>query len=275
MPVNKYLGQAQGLKVTLLSVLAIALLVLGAVLVNNFINGSESMNTLLVSPWLMIGAGFSLGLVHALDADHVMAVSALSNGKKISFFTTIRYCLKWALGHGAVLMLAGVLLFGLGFELPESLLGLAEASVGVLLIVIGVFCIVRIRKQKLELHVHKHGDVTHAHWLAPENGKNKSHETHAPTMVGMLHGLAGSAPALALVPLISQGASSSEQLGLAMLYLLVFSFGVLLAMALFGLGLGAAQQKLKTLNIRFFQWSQYFIAMGSIVLGSFWLSQTL
>lgn len=232
-------------------------------------------DTALISPWIMIAAGFSLGLVHALDADHVMAVSALSNRKNVSFLTTISYCFKWALGHGAVLLLVGILFFGLGFEVPESLLGFAEASVGVLLVVIGIFCLMRIRKQKLSLEVHQHGEVTHAHWLINDKSTSKSHDAHAPTMVGMLHGLAGSAPALALVPLITEGGGVSGQLGLAMVYLIVFSFGVLLAMALFGLGLGAAQQKLQRVNAQFFQWSQYLIASGSIVLGGFWVSQSL
>jgi cytochrome c biogenesis protein CcdA len=79
---------------------------------------------------------------------------------------------------------------------------------------------------------------------------------------------------LALVPLVSQG-EVSEQLGVAAVYLVVFSLGVVLAMAFFGLGLGFAQQKLQTFNTRFFQWSQYVIASGSIILGGFWLSQTL
>jgi hypothetical protein len=237
-------------------------------------SSSEVMNTALISPWVMIGAGFSLGLVHALDADHVMAVSALSNRKKVSFLTTISYCLKWAMGHGAVLLSVGLLFFGLGFELPVSVMSIAEASVGVLLILIGLFCLVRIRKQKLRLHVHQHGDVRHTHWLEQGDSKSKNHEAHTPTMVGMLHGLAGSAPALALVPLASQGAVS-EQLGFAVIYLIVFSIGVLLAMALFGLGLGFAQQKLQAFNIRFFRWSQYLIASGSILLGGFWLSQSL
>jgi len=261
-------------KVLFVSSLFVSILFTGSVFASSLFASSELMSSALISPWVMIGAGFSLGLVHALDADHVMAVSALSNRKKVSFLTTISYCLKWALGHGAVLMLVGLLFFGLGFELPESLLSVAEASVGVLLIVIGVFCLVRIRKQKLRLHVHQHGDVTHTHWLVQGDSKSKNHEAHTPTMVGMLHGLAGSAPALALVPLVSQGAAS-EQLGLAVVYLIVFSLGVLLAMALFGLGLGFAQQKLQAFNTRFFQWSQYLIATGSIVLGSFWLSQSI
>ena len=223
---------------------------------------------MLVSPIAMIAAGFTLGLVHALDADHVMAVSALSN-RKASVLKTIGYCLRWAMGHGAVLLLIGGLFFGLGFQLPESLQVFAEASVGVLLIVIGLFCLIRIRKQNLQLHIHRHGDVVHTHWHA------KEHDTHAPTMVGMLHGLAGSAPALALVPVLSHDISTQGQLGLAAGYLIVFSFGVLLAMGLFGLGLGLMQNKLQTLNARIFRWSQYFIALASIVFGGFWLSQSL
>ena len=263
----------------LISMSLLSLLFSGSVIASNLVASPELINTTLISPWVMIGAGFSLGLVHALDADHVMAVSALSNRKQVRFLTTISYCLKWAAGHGAILLLVGLLFFGLGFEIPENFLGLAEVSVGVLLIAIGVYCLVRIRKQKLSLKVHQHGDVTHAHWLVQDSSasksKSKSHDTHAPTMVGMLHGLAGSAPALALVPLVSKGASSAEQLGLAIAYLVVFSLGVLLAMALFGLGLGAAQKKLEAFNTRFFQWSQYLIASASIVLGGFWLSQSI
>ncbi|MFT5718545.1 MAG: hypothetical protein ACJAWS_002582 [Oleiphilaceae bacterium] len=261
--------------VTFISVIFLSVLFSGSLLANSLLANPEILSASVISPWVMIGAGFSLGLVHALDADHVMAVSALSNQKNVGVFKTVSYCLKWAAGHGAVLMLVGLLFFGLGFELPASLLSVAEASVGVLLIVIGVFCLVRIRKHKLKLHVHQHGDVTHTHWLAQDNSKTKNHETHAPTMVGMLHGLAGSAPALALIPFVSQGASPSEQLGVAVIYLIVFSIGVLLSMALFGLGLGAVQQKLRGFNIQFFQWSQYLIAVASIVLGGFWLSQSL
>jgi len=260
--------------VAFISMIFMSILYSGSAFASSLFASSELMRAGLISPWVMIGAGFSLGLIHALDADHVMAVSALSNRKKVSFLTTISYCLKWALGHGAVLLLVGLLFFGLGLELPASLLSIAEASVGVLLMVIGLFCLVRIRQQKLRLHVHQHGDVTHTHWLVQGDPNSNNHEAHTPTMVGMLHGLAGSAPALALVPLVSKGVAS-EQLALAVVYLIVFSLGVLIAMALFGLGLGLAQQKLQTFNTRFFQWSQYLIASGSILLGGFWLSQSL
>jgi len=253
---------------------------------------------MLVSPLAMMAAGFTFGLVHALDADHVMAVSALSN-RKAGVMKTLQYCLSWALGHGGTLLLLGGLFFGLGFQLPESMQVLAEASVGVLLIVIGGFSLWRIRKQKLQLQVHRHGDVVHTHWHqsaakdthgsavhkntvlesepSPKNKLSSQHnkDSHAPVMVGMLHGLAGSAPALALVPVLTSSSSFQGQLGMALAYLLVFSLGVLFSMGLFGLGLGLVQQRLQSVSLRLFQYSQYLIASASILFGGFWLSQSL
>ena len=68
----------------------------------------------------LIFLGFSLGLMHALDADHVMAVTALSN-QKPSFLKTLWFSANWAIGHGGVLLISGVLLFGLGLSIPASL----------------------------------------------------------------------------------------------------------------------------------------------------------
>lgn len=232
----------------------------------------------------VIGAGFGLGLVHAFDADHVMAVSALSS-KKPGILRTLRYSISWALGHGGVLLLSGLLLFGLGMQLPESVLHWAEASVGVLLIAIGLMCFWRFRQQKIQLVSHRHGSVVHTHWQISGQGHGdhpQAHavtdstqpltagDKHAPVMVGVLHGLAGSAPALALVPVVTQG-----QFSTALGYLLVFSLGVTLAMASFGLGFGAVQHRLQRLSYRLFQASRYLVASGSVVLGGFWLSQSL
>lgn len=213
---------------------------------------------------LVIFTGFSLGLLHAFDADHVMAVTTLSS-RKPSFKRTVMFSAQWALGHGGVLMLCGVLLFGLGIQLPDSLITAAESSVGVLLIVIGLVCFYQCRKQKLSLVEHIHGDVKHTHWCLDDVEHQKNNE-HTPTFVGMLHGLAGSAPALAVVPMASQG-----QLSTALLYLALFSIGVLISMATFGLGLGTVQKKLKTFDARIFQFSRYLISVASIVLGGYWL----
>ena len=85
----------------------------------------------------------------------------------------------------------------------------------------------------------------------------------------------GSAPALALVPVLSSSGSFQGQFGIALAYLLVFSLGVLFSMGLFGLGLGLVQQRLQSASLRLFQYSQYVIASASILFGGFWLSQSL
>ena len=112
---------------------------------------------------VLILLGFSLGLVHAFDADHVMAVSVLSNTRP-GLRKTLRHCAHWALGHGFILISAGLLLFGLGIAIPESLVWLAEVSVGVFLIGMGLFCFWRFRRERIVLVEHQHGDVTHRHW---------------------------------------------------------------------------------------------------------------
>ena len=223
---------------------------------------------------MMVSVGFALGLVHALDADHVMAVSVLSNLRP-GFAKTVGYCANWALGHGLVLLTCGLLLFGLGLGIPDSLVHLAEIMVGLFLIGMGLFCFWRFRRERIALVEHQHGEIKHRHWQIEGD---KSHDRvragdktgHAPVMVGMLHGLAGSAPALALVPLVAQGS-----LGTALAYLALFSIGVMLAMLVFGLGFGAAQRHINQQSVYLVNRMRHVIAFSSVAIGGYWLSQAL
>jgi nickel/cobalt exporter len=223
----------------------------------------------------LISIGFSLGLVHALDADHVMAVSALSNSRP-GFLKTISFCAHWALGHGGVLMASGLLLFGLGISIPESLSHIAEIFVGVFLIAIGLACFWRFRRERISLVEHQHGEVVHRHWQiegdTAHSGKTSNHRYrgHTPVLVGVMHGLAGSAPALALIPMVAHG-----ELLMAMLYLVLFSVGVMLAMLAFGLGFGATQGFLQKRYLWLFNYFRNFVALGSVLFGGYWLSQAL
>jgi len=147
-----------------------------------------------------------------------------------------------------------------------------------------LLCFWRFRQQRLRLVEHRHGEVVHSHWHiegdvtqkghlhndGKEQGKHQKSEGHAPVMVGVLHGLAGSAPALALIPAIAQG-----QLVTAMVYLAVFSLGVMLSMLVFGLGFGVVQQQLQQKYLKVFEWNRHLIAASSVVIGSYWLSQTV
>lgn len=216
----------------------------------------------------LLSLGFMLGMMHALDADHVMAISVLSVGQP-TLGRTLRFSAHWALGHGGVLLCSGIMLFGLGLAIPESLQHLAEMAVGVLLIVLGLWCFWGFRQQRLSLEQHSHGQVVHRHWhrAGDQNAQGHGRKGHAPIFVGMLHGLAGSAPAMALIPAMAQG-----EMGAAFGYLMLFSIGVMLSMVAFGLGWGSLLQRL---NGRLLDWSRRLVATSSIVIGSYWLSQAI
>lgn len=145
----------------------------------------------------LLMTGLGLGLLHALDADHVMAVSALSN-RKPNFKRTLRFSANWAVGHGSVLIILGLLFFGLGIALPEAVQRIAESSVGVLLIALGVACFWQFHKENviLKKHTHEHsnGSIEHTHLHLSEHIKECDNsiqspkeikEAHTPIMVGV------------------------------------------------------------------------------------------
>lgn len=219
----------------------------------------------------LILLGFSLGLLHALDADHVMAISAMAN-QKPSMRRTLLFSMNWALGHGGVLLICGVILFGVGLTIPENLQHLAELSVGILMITLGLSFYWRMHTLKVKLTQHKHDGVVHTHWTTDDHQVDtkvkKSLDKHQPVMIGMLHGLAGSAPALALIPAVASG-----QLALAITYLLIFSFGVMLSMLVFGLGFSWMQNYLFLHYQRISVVCRHVVALAAIVFGGFWVIQ--
>lgn len=214
----------------------------------------------------MLMLGFGLGLIHALDADHIMAVSML-NAENRSILSVLLRCLNWALGHAGVLLLCGMLFFGLGLALPEWLQQFAEISVGLLLIAFGVIWAIRFRE--LTLKAHSHGDIVHVHWHE-DTQRHTAQRNHKPVFVGMLHGVAGSAPVMALIPAVASG-----QFIQALVYLGVFSLGVTLSMLAFGLGFSRLQRFLCDRYNTLFCYSQQLLALISIVLGSVWLVQAI
>jgi len=184
-------------------------------------------------PWLALG--FSLGLVHAFDADHVMALSVFAT-RESGPGRAIAAGIRWAAGHGCVLLLAGIALLALGRALPPEVSLWAERVVGLTMIGLGIHVWIDLLRSRAHIHFHVHDDLPpHAHWHRHEEaasngvgrpGGSGHQHRHGPVMVGALHGLAGSTPLLAVVGV----GSISPALGLA--YLLLFALGVTLAMAL-------------------------------------------
>ena len=182
---------------------------------------------------LLMSLAFGLGMLHALDADHIMAVSGLMVGQQRRR-RNFAFCLRWAVGHGLVLVLIGTAIFIFGMHLPDSVSQYAELFVGLILVLLGGVLLLNLYRSRVHLHFHHHdGLPLHAHWHVHEKSgthSNKNHHhDHAAVFIGVIHGLAGSAPLLVLVPV-----SSLQSPLYGVIYLLLFSFGVLAAMLLFG-----------------------------------------
>ncbi|MCR9093888.1 MAG: sulfite exporter TauE/SafE family protein [bacterium] len=226
---------------------------------------------MLLADGAWLGLAFALGLVHAFDADHVMALSVLAS-EPDERRGGLRAGLRWALGHGAVLLAIGALLFVFGWALPEAGRVAAERLVGVVMIGLGLAVFWRLARRDTHLHFHRHDGIPpHAHWhvhaaRSPHPGPEAHQHEHTASLVGALHGLAGSAPVLALLP----ASARSPLAGLA--YLLLFSLGVGLAMALASGLLGTLVSNLaRRQQRRALQGLRAASGAGSIAIGG-WLA---
>lgn len=236
---------------------------------------SSALSSLDLAPGLLwFGLAFLLGLVHAFDADHVMAVSVLATRDPRTRGSAASAGWRWGLGHGLVLLAAGGLLFLAGRGLPEAWSAFAERGVGCLMIALGISVFWGLLRRGNHLHFHTHDGIPpHAHWHAHAKTQahpppDAHHHEHVPSLVGALHGLAGSAPILALLP----AAARSPWLGLA--YLLLFSVGVGCAMALVSGLLGRLAAGLsRSGQTRALSGLRAASAFGSIAIGG-WLAVT-
>lgn len=180
-----------------------------------------------------LGLGFVLGLKHALDADHIVAVSTIVSEHK-SLARSSLIGTFWGVGHTTSLLLVGLVVIGLRLTIPDQVALSLEFGVAVMLIVLGANLLRQSLPLKLHLHAHAHPSDpggpphTHLHVHAPGTHHHQGHHLfkHAkrPLMVGMVHGLAGSA-ALMLLVLTT---IPSPLLGLA--YIGVFGVGSVVGM---------------------------------------------
>lgn len=217
----------------------------------------------------LLSLGFGLGLLHALDADHIMAVSTLAYGKAVdaqrSRGQTLRFCIQWAIGHGGILLLLGCVVLFTGIAIPEQVSLFAEKAVGIILMSLGCWIFWQFYKNRLQLRVHSHKGVTHVHLAESEKGMQSRHD-HRPVLVGITHGLAGSAPVLAIVPLAQSG-----QGWFGLVYVAMFSLGVVFTMLVFGLFFNKFQSTLENYSRRLFDASRLSLASLSIGFGGYWL----
>ena len=177
--------------------------------------------------WELITAlslGFILGLKHALDADHILAVTAITSKTK-NIKTSSLIGSFWGFGHALTLLLVGIVLLAFKISLPQRVALFFEFLVGIFLVFLGVKVLWDLFHDKLHAHQHTHNSVPHTHLHTHDHSQSHKHY-HTSFFMGMIHGLAGSAAltllVLASTPTFFQGIS----------FILVFGSGATLGMLL-------------------------------------------
>jgi ABC-type nickel/cobalt efflux system permease component RcnA len=147
------------------------------------------------------GLGSLLGMRHALEPDHLAAVSTLVTEERNSWRAALLGAC-WGLGHTVTLVLVGVVLIVLRAEMPARVDELFELGVALMLIALGLRAIYLALREGAEgpVRPHQHGARVHTHHTgAPHIHIGTWTLARRPLIIGSIHGLAGSGALTALV----------------------------------------------------------------------------
>jgi ABC-type nickel/cobalt efflux system permease component RcnA len=172
----------------------------------------------------ILALGLIIGLRHALDADHLAAVSTIVSERK-SVFSSLLIGGLWGVGHTASLLVAGVAVILLNVRIGKYEKPL-EFCVALMLIALGANVLYKLaRGGRVHLHQHSHGGHTHFHPHLHDDRPEPERSHHGlrlglrPLVIGMVHGLAGSA-ALMLAVL-----ATIKSTPVAFAYIIIFGVG--------------------------------------------------
>lgn len=195
--------------------------------------------------------GLVLGMQHALDADHLVAVSTIVSRHRNPLKAGLVGAF-WGIGHTATLFLAGLVVILFRLTIPDRLALSMEFLVGIVLVALGAQILWQYRVLKIHAHRHQHEEEQeehlhfHSHAEDPEHGHRHLTSRRKSLIVGAIHGMAGSA-ALMLIVL---GTISSAWEGLA--YILIFGLGSIAGMMvvsmLIGLPFALSARRFASLN---------------------------
>ena len=215
--------------------------------------------------------GFFLGMRHATDADHVVAIATIVSRER-SMVGSALIGAAWGVGHTITVMAVGAAIIVFGVVIPPQLGLSMEFAVGIMLVLLGVLTLTGMGRKvgaahahaggpgghghhalDLHDHPHAHGDYVHRHPHGHGPGAHGHAEEHTPLArldrsglgriafyqwlrpfaVGLVHGLAGSAAvALMVLSIIREPVA-------ALGYLLLFGLGTIVGMMLITLILSA------------------------------------
>ena len=213
----------------------------------------------------ILAVGFFLGMRHATDPDHVIAVTTIVSNQRNRMRAALIGAF-WGVGHTVTIFVvgAGIILFNLVIPVRVGLS--MELSVAVMLIILGLVNVAGFVRSMptgsihtsagenvVHSHPHTHGDYIHSHphahqpeshphapdhtplaWIDRVLGRVSLYQYLRPFVVGVVHGLAGSA-AVALLVL-----TTIRNIHWAVAYLLIFGVGTIAGMMLITMSIASA-----------------------------------
>jgi high-affinity nickel-transport protein len=180
---------------------------------------------------LMASIGFLLGMRHATDADHVIAVSTIVSKERGLLKAGLIGAL-WGVGHTLTIFAVGIAIILFKIAIPARLGLSMEFSVGLMLILLGVLNLSGVMQRWMSKIDHVHEGISHAEHMhtAPEmrvrDGRLGRWSLTRPLAVGIVHGMAGSA-AIALLVMTTIPTPLWQ-----ILYILIFGIGTIAGMML-------------------------------------------
>lgn len=180
----------------------------------------------------ILSLGFVLGIKHAIEPDHVIAVSTIASQSKQLFRSTLAGVF-WGIGHTATLFVFGVVLIIMKGEIPQKWAMSLEFIVGIMLVYLGIKTVLSFKN--IHLHRHKHDEEEqhkhlHSHVHIGDHDHKHKHNKFSylnSMLIGLVHGLAGSG-AMVLLTM-----STVSGIWDAAIYILIFGAGTVIGMLFF------------------------------------------
>jgi ABC-type nickel/cobalt efflux system permease component RcnA len=178
--------------------------------------------------WTTLALALVLGLRHALEPDHVAAVSTFSSHERNPIHSSLLGA-YWGVGHTAALLAFGMAIAMFRLALTPLIVRDLDFVVGVMLIGLGVNVLVKLNRGGIAVHVHthEHDGQRHSHLHIHAGSSAHEHEHRLfrvagkPFLVGVVHGLAGTGAVMLMIVTVI------PSLLLATGFLLVFGVGVI------------------------------------------------
>ena len=196
------------------------------------------------------------GFAHALEPDHMAAVTTFV-ARRPRPLEAVGFGVRWGVGHSASILVVGVALAALKLRVPAGLARGLELGVGGMLLALGVWLLWSV------LHERAHR-IAAGHATAAD--KHAHGHRHGTIWVGMAHGLAGTAPLVALLP-----AAITRSGWTAAAYLLFFGVGTTLAMGIYAAAAGLVFDRAGTRAPMLGGALRTLTALGSATLGVVWM----